>query len=808
MIDELIEYALQLINRKYSSVNVFAPDLNLIDRGVYKTDPLALINDEDEMVHRLSESQIQIPRVKRSLLRLYHYGRNDAVDTEIAAWKEANPGTFRQLRASLELRDIIFRASLRVHLAGLTRYMQTARGELRLSNIVFGYANRLAKQWLVNPEDEDTMLDYTAIPWLLLFTLDSKGLIYIRKTMKKKGQRYVPHHTIFLKDEFLNLIPSLVAEDRTRLVSLDPLDPPRNWNDTVSGAFVVARSDKKRAELIRETGDLMDTVAGQAFQRLQETPYAINEPMLQIIRQLICVYDAGHKTPLAFDTDKLSKTAKSLMRSALITTLNIADAVGDSVFYTPMFFDFRGRMYKAVMSLNDQLDDSNKSLLLIADRPALGENGAFYLFLHASNCWGNDKARLEDRVAFTKQHLDEWIAYAEEPLNNTGWFQADAPFSFLAVCLELRNLREWVKAGYEVEDFRSGIVVYFDGSNNGLQHMAAMLRDAHLGKLVNLTEEEDNQDGYAYIASRLFHDFEVEVDALGESQLQELREAFEAFRILFDDFTATLEACEDIEEAKAIKNERKELYLESKPAIKEYAPAHWLEVADTLKKRRKLVKRGVMTLGYGVTVGGMAQQVVDDFNEDELARTEVLLRDWFGRRLFQVCERDLRAVTVVREVLATAVARNAEPVIQWISPSGFPVVMYAYKTDDRDLELENFEEGRLGNITISRIVTVEEFKRSAAVNGISPNVVHSLDAAHLASVVASANFPMTTIHDSFGAAPGNADDLFYLVRQKFQEMYSQDVFENILTQLGHPDLVPEYGDLDLSAVNRSEYSFA
>lgn len=808
MIDELINAALELIARKYSAVNIFGPDINIIDRGVYRTDPLALINDEDEMVSRLSESQIQIPRVRRSLLRLYHYGRNEQIDTEIEAWKAANPGSFRQLRSSIELRRIIFRASLRMHLSGLARYMQTSRGELRLSNVIFGYAGRLAKQWLVNPDDENAMLDYTGIPWLLLFTMDKAGLIYIRKTMKKKGNRYVPYHTIFLKDEFLNLLPSLVAEDRTRLVSLDPLEPPRNWSDAVSGAFVVARVDKRRAELIRESGDLMDTVAGRAFQRLQETPYAINEPMLQIIRQLICVYDAGHPTPLAFDTDKLSKTAKSLMRSALITTLNIADAVGDSVFYTPMFFDFRGRMYKAVMSLNDQMDDANKSLLLIADRPALGENGAFYLFLHASNCWGNDKARLEDRVAFTKAHLDEWISYAEDPLNNTGWFKADAPFSFLAVCLELKNLREWVKAGYEVESFRSGIVVYFDGSNNGLQHMAAMLRDAHLGKLVNLTEEEENQDGYSYIASRLFHDFERELESIGATQLQELREAFATFRVLFDDYTAALEACEDVEEAKSIRNERKELYLESKPIIKEYAAAHWVETADSQKKRRKLVKRGVMTLGYGVTVGGMAQQVVDDFDEDELARTEILLRDWFGRRLFQVCERDLHAVTVVREVLATAVVRNSDPIIRWVSPSGFPVVMYAFKSEDRDLELENFEEGRLGGITISRIVTVEEFKRSAAVNGISPNVVHSLDAAHLASVVDSATFPLTTIHDSFGAAPGNADDLFYLVRQKFLEMYSQDVFKDILEQLGHPDLVPEYGELDLTAVNRSEYAFA
>jgi DNA-directed RNA polymerase len=339
--------------------------------------------------------------------------------------------------------------------------------------------------------------------------------------------------------------------------------------------------------------------------------------------------------------------------------------------------------------------------------------------------------------------------------------------------------------------------------------MAAMTRDASLGKLVNLTEAKGNQDAYAFVATHLWEDFEAMKSNLTDADIAYLADALDSFRQLFDDFSTQINECNDLELLKKLKTERFALYTEMKEDIKSYAPVHWIKIAPEKKQRRGLVKRGVMTLGYGVTVGGMAQQVVDDFEDEKFERTESILKDWFGRRLFSVCESVLSAVTVVRNCLAEAVSENGEPVIEWTSPSGFPVVMYAYQRKEVELELEDFNAGKIGNMRITRIVSTSEYKKSGAVNGISPNVVHSCDAAHLDMTVVSCDFPITTIHDSFGAAAGNADDLFYKVRECFVRMYiSRNVLLDILTELGHADLMPQLGDLDLNAVMDNDFTFA
>lgn len=809
MIDELIERTLAVLEKNYPGTNLFGAELNTLVGGRFTSDPLFMINDEELLTRRISESQIKIPLTRRGLLRLWHFGNDQETTAFIESFRLSYKTDFMRMRAASTLRRKVFTRSLRLHLVGVVSFMTATRGQLRLASTIYGYAGQLARNWATESSADNAYVEYTAIPWLLLYMMNEMGIIHIRKILKNKKGKLVESHVIYLKEAFLSLIPELCSSrDNIRMVSLEPIPPAKGWFDGVSGKFVVARADKRRRELIQAAANLEDTISGQALLKLQQTPFAVNTTMVEIVRQLICIFDAGGETPLPFDTKKLDHTTKMLSRAALITTLNVAEAVQDSVFYTPVFMCFRGRKYKQVMSLNDQVNDPNKSLILMGDHPKLGEMGVYWLMIHAANTWGNDKAELDDRVEFTISHLDEWIEFAEDPFGNTGWFKADAPFSFLAVCLALRDLRDWVRAGHAEAEFRCGIIVYFDGSNNGLQHMAAMTRDPELGRLVNLTDAKGNQDAYSFVATHLWKEFEEAKSQIPPDEIEQLSVALEAFRSLYDDLSEQIKEA-TLEDTKPLRQERLALYSEMKESIKKFAPVHWIRIAPERKQRRSLVKRGVMTLGYGVTVGGMAQQVVDDFDEDAFERTELIMKDWFGRRLFSTCESVLSAVTVVRNCLATAAERNGSPVLQWTSPSGFPVVMYAFKTEEIDLELEDFKAGKLGGLRVTREVQTEEYKKSAAKNGISPNVVHSCDAGHLDMTAVRCQFPITTIHDSFGAAAGNADDLFYIVRETFVEMYMQrNVLGEILQELGHPDLMPEMGTLDLNQVMGNDFTFA
>jgi DNA-directed RNA polymerase len=92
--------------------------------------------------------------------------------------------------------------------------------------------------------------------------------------------------------------------------------------------------------------------------------------------------------------------------------------------------------------------------------------------------------------------------------------------------------------------------------------------------------------------------------------------------------------------------------------------------------------------------------------------------------------------------------------------------------------------------------------------GASPNAIHSLDAAHLMLVSERADFPVTTIHDSFGCLLGDMSELFVVVRESFLELYAQDPLKSLMDQIGGDLSAVEIGTLDLSLILDSEYCFA
>ena len=62
------------------------------------------------------------------------------------------------------------------------------------------------------------------------------------------------------------------------------------------------------------------------------------------------------------------------------------------------------------------------------------------------------------------------------------WQRAEDPWQTLAACMELRDALAW----HDVAAFPSRLPVQVDGSCNGLQHYAALGRDAQGGTAVNL----------------------------------------------------------------------------------------------------------------------------------------------------------------------------------------------------------------------------------------------------------------------------------------------------------------------------------
>ena len=107
-------------------------------------------------------------------------------------------------------------------------------------------------------------------------------------------------------------------------------------------------------------------------------------------------------------------------------------------------------------------------------------------------------------------------------------------------------------------------------------------------------------------------------------------------------------------------------------------------------------------------------------------------------------------------------------------------------------------------------------------NAISPNVIHSLDAAHLLLTILhcheSGVNDFFVIHDSFGCSASDTDEMFVAVRETFIAIYKDwDFFSEFdkqarlrLADPSDPNLspVPSQSDLDLNLVADSDYCFS
>ncbi len=114
--------------------------------------------------------------------------------------------------------------------------------------------------------------------------------------------------------------------------------------------------------------------------------------------QWVLTSDADKKKHIALlrklHGENASMTGKS---QAVLDNLSVATELRDRpAIYFPHTKDFRHRIYPAVTrGPNPQGSDISKSLLMFAEGKPLGEDGLFWLYIRAANCYGYDKATLE-----------------------------------------------------------------------------------------------------------------------------------------------------------------------------------------------------------------------------------------------------------------------------------------------------------------------------------------------------------------------------------------------------------------------------
>lgn len=562
-----------------------------------------------------------------------------------------------------------------------------------------------------------------------------------------------------------------------------------------------------------------------ALNRIQNTEWRINQKVLKVFNDLM--EQGGGKaglpkvepeppTPKPVDIETNPKSLRDWKKAEkyrrqddnkrvleylrVNRVREIADTYSkEERLYFPHSLDFRGRIYPIPTGLSPQGDDIQKSLLEFAQGKPLGESGAKYLAIHGANAWGKlpdgrkvSKLTLEERVEAIWKLEEDIQNVASDPLYYTWWMEADDPWVFLAFCFEFGAMRHHEEYLGNYESFISHLPVASDGTCNGLQHFSALLLDEVGAEAVNVTDNQRPHDIYQKVADVV---------------LRKLEE------------TAATDPM----------------------ALK------WLESGLV---NRSLCKRPTMTLPYGAKQYGFKDQLItylkkeilpsklkvfevtNEQGEDKVDLHDpcVFMASLIWHSLGDVVVSAQLGMEFFQKYARAISKGDKNPT--WIVPgTGFKAFQNAFKQNI----VRNVDTVLCGSVyRPATYVDTPEVDPVSAANGVSPNIIHSLDASALMLTVNKAadngitHFAM--VHDSYGTHAADAELLSFQLRQAFYGLYKNDVLGDLVEQfmeqvaevndilvashegrgrvqqVEFPE-VPEKGTLEISKVLISDYFF-
>jgi DNA-directed RNA polymerase len=682
--------------------------------------------------------------------------------------------------------------------------IDTTRARKR-QNLVSAY-NRYCDAW--SGWSDQTYL-HTGMLLIDLFQ-QVTGFVEVVDKREEKNKTY---KIVVPSAEVINFIEkNFDAAQMLNPVYLPMVVPPADWEGPRGGGYLTIHSKQltlvktKNRNYLEELEGMPEQMAPvyEAINHIQRTPWKVNEFVLAAFQ---IIHDRGLATaglpsgedlpvppsPLAKDQD--SKTLTDLQKEQFKAWKKAATAVYDenirikskrlmtskirmiaekfSVYesiYFPHTMDFRGRIYPAPMYLNPQGNSLAKGLLQFADGKPLGTNeAACELAIHGANCYGYDKASMQERVDWVVEHQDQILQAGTDPMADLWWAkEADDPWSFLAFC------REWVGYCEHGYDHVSYIPIAKDGSCSGLQHFSAALRDPEGGSAVNLIPTDRPADIYQTVIDKTIAKVQADLTHSGEKDIAQAWLDYGMSRKTAKRTTMTRVYGSTLYSARAF--------------VQEY-------IMDTDAKRRQedpdyispLKEREFEAAVY------LAKHVWSSINETVIAAKDGM--DWL-----QECARELAAENL--------------PIV-WTTIDGFPVMQNYPDMAKRRVKTKFGDQ--LVYLTVQEAIK-DKLDRRRQGNGISPNWVHANDGCHLRMTVNLAAFNGVThfamIHDSFGCHAADVEMLGACLRETFVELYVDNDpllrFKSEGEALVGKELpaLPEKGELDVTLVRDSEFFFA
>lgn len=308
-------------------------------------------------------------------------------------------------------------------------------------------------------------------------------------------------------------------------------------------------------------------------------------------------------------------------------------------------------------------------------------------------------------------------------------------------------------------DGMTQLPIQMDGANNGVQHWSAIMKDSDLAKLVNLTNNSSPEDLYQYVAD----------SATDHMQNHKENSWFNVF----------------------------------------------LEKWDN-KLPRAVTKRPTMCDAYGLTFYGMQKYVKQEGHVDWVPKEQrggavVELSRAIQHGLGETMESPNRGKQWLRDVADILNAMN-KPFV-WTTPSGFEVHHVYNQVLERVSYAELFNRQQLVFSTVT-----EDLDGKAQYLAISPNFIHSLDAAHMFMTIyrmlGEGIQAYSFVHDSYGTYAPYVDKMHRILREEFVKIHKENQLEKLKEEIETrygiylPEVPKEEGQFQVEEVLNSRYFFA
>ena len=649
--------------------------------------------------------------------------------------------------------------------------------------------------------------------------LKSRPWKYLESKSKiiKEGKTYKTLTYYFFDSNLKNSLEKYLHIDPA---TIPMISKPKAWTCNNNGGYYFEKYSTQgviTGKDINKQGHKMENkkVLFNTINKLNSIEFSVNQELLEYL-----------------NTDESFKIKEYIFQSIVpkssdfyqfIYTFYIAKIFSNNKFYLPTKADFRGRIYVNSFYLNYQGNDFNRALVNFYHGEPLNEEGKFMFFVYGASIYNinnMNKKSYKERYQWTEDNLDNILKM------DFHWLvKAENLWLFVSFCLVMRK---WVKN----KDYKVKMAIYIDATCSGIQHLGGMIRDVELAKCVNLISNPD-LDAINDIYSSVLENLNLSIEhsdmntSLFPSDFRLSRKDIKR-PVMTTTYNVSNYGMRD--QVFAALQEKTALLISKDDKIKkEY---------EFLKNKIEKEEEELLKLKKGfksrkIIVYETPEQIkkIFIFNYDELLKFVQTIRE----ELFAKYE-NLRIIYGFLKDMCKVMNKLSLPII-WTTPSNIIITQkYSRYTSKRISICYSRGQKRLVIKDWSK-----DINNSEQINGIIPNIIHSLDASHLMEIINKTNklgnSNVIPIHDCFGTHPNKINELYTIIKKEFVYIYSKQEFlksfhksnrdyiknnnfklkrekgkwlvyneqnDKFLAELPS---VPKTGDLDLKLIENSKYMF-